>query len=266
MTAIVKVSLEALFEEIKRESGLQAVSTIETKTRAETPHFMEATWIVRFDLGETLPRAIQLFGFRCLTKHLKDKASIVQCNRCHMWHNARACNRPPRCKLCGSTGHSSHDHPEEVFPKCIHCHGPLAADFAGCLLRKSKDQSFSKSQMIVIRQSSSAARMMFEVSLKAKAATTKTASAVAALTTTSPDPTEACPEAPATSVSQSDQIEVDVPRPSTPISSAPQGSAVTPTNTAPFAAESTRPRQSRTRVFLEGAPSGSVRNLTTVFA
>ncbi|KAI0991258.1 hypothetical protein K3495_g16929, partial [Podosphaera aphanis] len=46
MTAIVKVSPEALVEEIKRESGLQAVSAIETKTSAETPHSTEATWIV----------------------------------------------------------------------------------------------------------------------------------------------------------------------------------------------------------------------------
>ena len=81
-----------------------------------------------------------------------------------MWHNARSCARPPRCRLCGSTQHTEEWHsnrcntpaPHICPPRCIHCHGPYPADHADCPLRRRAGNFPTKLQKSEIRSTGSA--------------------------------------------------------------------------------------------------------------
>lgn len=240
-----EVSPEMLISELEQALGHQASMAQQTKSSLEPTHSNDTTWIVRFH-AETpkLPRGTQLFGFWTTLSLLKERVAVVQCERCHMWHNGRMYNRPLRCKQYGSTEHASHNHPAHVVPKCIQCHGPHSADYEGCLLRKKKDRTFTKAQQAAIRHSGAASRLMFESSLKAKINADNAAAAaatVAAGAKTSPEPRT---------------VDTDmVDEPTTPKASAAQ--------TAPF---STPPRvtdsvvaSTRTRDFFSPEPASPSR-------
>jgi hypothetical protein len=166
--ALVPVDSEAVAQAVTDEIGLSPISVTQTSYSATNDHLPYSSWFVNFPEGTTtpIPRHLRLFGVTTTTRPLAQKTTVVQCNRCWMWHNSRSCARPPRCRLCGSTEHSEENHanrcsapsPHQCPPRCHHCHGPHPADHPECLLRPSKaTASYTKTQKSEIRKSCSAA-------------------------------------------------------------------------------------------------------------
>lgn len=146
---------QAIFE---ATNTLPALAS-QTKGSLESEHEHITSWIIRIPSElPTLPRGFNIFGVRVSAKVLPQRVTIAQCSKCLQWHNSRACNRQNRCVLCGSTEHTHDNHPQHLVPRCIHCHGPHAADFAECLLRPKANTKLSKAQKAEIRRASAATR------------------------------------------------------------------------------------------------------------
>ncbi|KAI0994787.1 hypothetical protein K3495_g13395 [Podosphaera aphanis] len=160
------ITAENVCSKLKEEKGLTPVAAFETRTSLDSPHSYTARYIVRFPLDTILPQKFQLFGVEVISRRLSKKASIIQYGRCFQWHNERICSRALRCRLCGSTEHVEENHspcgphPHPCPARCIHCHGPHAADATECPLRPRRNGNrLTKEQVAHIRQSSAAARM-----------------------------------------------------------------------------------------------------------
>jgi hypothetical protein len=166
--SLVLVDSEAVASAVTDTTGLTPISVTQTLSSVNNPHAPYSSWFVNFPEGTTttLPRQLRLFGATASTRLLARKTTVIQCNRCWMWHNPRSCARPPRCRLCGSTEHPeeghgnrcSAPHPHQCPPRCFHCHGPHPADHPECLLRPSKSNTaYTKAQKSEIRKSCSVA-------------------------------------------------------------------------------------------------------------
>jgi hypothetical protein len=166
--SLVLVDSKAVASAVTDATGLTPISVTETSFSASNPHLAHSSWFVNFSEGTKtpLPHQLRLFGAVASARLMARKTTVIQCNRCWMWHNSRSCARPPRCRLCGSTEHpeQSHSnrcsapHPHQCPPRCLHCHGPHPADHPDCLLRPSKlNTAYTKAQKSEIRKSCSAA-------------------------------------------------------------------------------------------------------------
>lgn len=163
----VDITAEMLSTAIKEASGMAPAATTQTPASAAAPQDYSSSWITRLPSNSPkLARSIILFGMQASTKLLPPRTTIIQCRRCFLWHNDRACARAVRCRLCGSTEHTEPDHPtcnnsvHDCPPRCIHCHGPHPADAAECLLRpNSKGTKLTKQQTSYVRQTCGAARL-----------------------------------------------------------------------------------------------------------
>jgi hypothetical protein len=163
---LVPVHAQAVVKEVTEATGIPPVAAVETRFSASNPALPFTSWFVNFPEGTTatIPRQLRLFGASTTARHLPRKTSVVQCTRCWMWHNARSCARPPRCRQCGSTEHQEGHHPNRCDaapphlcpPRCLHCHGPHPADAADCLLRPKAGRSFTKLQKSEVRSTGSA--------------------------------------------------------------------------------------------------------------
>ena len=163
---LVPVHAQAVIQEVAEATGLSPVAAVETKYSTTNLALPFTSWFINFPEGitATIPRQLRLFGTSATARYLPRKTSVVQCTRCWMWHNARSCARPPRCRQCGSTEHQEERHhnrcdatsPHLCPPRCLHCHGPHPADYAECLLRPKAGKSFTKLQKSEVRSTSSA--------------------------------------------------------------------------------------------------------------
>ncbi|KAJ5946737.1 hypothetical protein N7454_003576 [Penicillium verhagenii] len=164
--SMVPVNPEILSSEITEMTGHNPVSITETAISAANTNTISSSWFINFPEGSkaNLPVRLSLFGMITNAQPLVRKTRVVQCNRCWKWHNARACARQPRCRLCGSTQHTEENHsnrcstqsPHTCPPRCLHCHGPHPADYEQCLLRPSKTGSrCTKAQQAEIRKTCS---------------------------------------------------------------------------------------------------------------
>ena len=142
------VTPEMLAEAIAEVIGAVPALVNQTKASTSAPFDHSTSWIIRLPHKTgPLPRSMLVFGVRIAVKLLPQRVNIIQCPRCFQWHNERACARTARCKLCGSTGHTSASHPKcngtthTCIARCIHCHGPYAADSLECLLRPQANRA-----------------------------------------------------------------------------------------------------------------------------
>jgi hypothetical protein len=165
--SLVPVDSQLIIQAVAEATMITPVSATETTYSVSNPHLHCSSWFVNFPEGTTtaIPRQLRIFGITATTRFLPRKTTVVQCNRCWMWHNARSCARPPRCRLCGSTQHLEERHnnfcsspePHLCPPRCFHCHGPHPADDANCLLRPTPAKNtFTKLQKSEIRKTYSA--------------------------------------------------------------------------------------------------------------
>ena len=164
---LISVDSKAMSCAVAEATGFNPISVTETTASTSNSTSPSSSWFVNFPEGvnASLPRQLRLFGTVTNARLLAKKTTIIQCNKCWKWHNARSCARPPRCRLCGSTEHLEEGHsnrcvvpnPHQCPPRCLHCHGPHPADHSDCLLRPSKARAvLSKSQISEIRRSCSA--------------------------------------------------------------------------------------------------------------
>jgi hypothetical protein len=163
---LVPVDSNSVAQAVHEATGLTPAAVTETTYSVSNPTLPYSCWFVNFPEGTpaTLPRQIRLFGTVATATFLPRKTAIVQCNRCWMWHNARSCSRPPRCRLCGSTEHPEGAHsnrcnapsPHLCPPRCLHCHGPHPADATDCPLRLRPGSAPTKLQRSEIRSSCAA--------------------------------------------------------------------------------------------------------------
>jgi hypothetical protein len=161
--SLVPVDRLAVAQAVLEATGLTPVSVTETTFSISNPTLPYSCWFANFAEGTptTVPRQLRLFGTVATATHLPRKSAIVQCSRCWMWHNARSCARPPKCRLCGSTEHSEEGHsnrcdtpsPHICPPRCLHCLGPHPADSTDCLLRRRPGNAPTKLQRAEIRAS-----------------------------------------------------------------------------------------------------------------
>ena len=164
------VDASSLAIAIVEATGLTPVSITQTKASESNDDIFPTSWFVNFPESSkaSLPPRIQLLGALVSTKFLDRKVNTIQCTNCYHWHNTRVCSRSERCRLCGSTKHSEADHPAKcggnhphTCPhRCLHCHGPHAADDEECPLRPSSGRlTLNKTQTSEIRSASSTARL-----------------------------------------------------------------------------------------------------------
>jgi hypothetical protein len=184
------ITPEILLSALAEATRATPAAASQTASSAASPHDYSSSWIVRFPSDiSSLPRSLLLFGARTTMRLLPAKTTTIQCSRCFQWHNERSCARPARCRLCGSTEHSEADHPicsstpHDCPPRCLHCHGPHAADSLECLLRpRPNAPPLSKTQKSQIRQTCAEAslRIRSSAGCSLKTATaTETAIAIA---------------------------------------------------------------------------------------
>ena len=194
---LVPVDSHAVAQAVLEATKLSPASVTETTYSVTNPTLPYSCWFVNFPEGTpaAIPRQLRLFGTVATTAYLPRKTTIVQCSRCWMWHNARSCARPPRCRLCGSTEHSEEGHsnrcnspsPHLCPPRCVHCHGPHPADCTDCPLRARTGNAPTKLQRSEIRSSCSAKQLR----TRAKAGCTYTPidqMAIDSTITTAPSP------------------------------------------------------------------------------
>ena len=187
------ITPEILLTALAEATGSTPAAASQTASSIASPHDYSSSWIARYPSDTPpLPRSLLLFGARTTIRLLPAKTTTIQCSRCFQWHNERSCARPARCRLCGSTEHSEADHPicsstpHDCPPRCLHCHGPHAADSLECLLRpRPKAPPLSKTQKSQIRQTSAEARLR----IRSSAGCTLTAATESATTTDSMDHT-----------------------------------------------------------------------------
>lgn len=161
--SILPVDPAILSAEITEQTGHRPLSVSETAASAANTNSLSSSWFINFseDSKISLPTRLRLFGTVTNARFLTRKITIIQCNRCWKWHNARSCARPPRCRLCGSSEHTEEGHinncstpnPHSCPPRCFHCHGPHPADFSECLLRPKAGITRTKAQRAEIRKS-----------------------------------------------------------------------------------------------------------------
>ena len=161
---LVPVDAQAIAQAVLEATKLAPTSVTETTYSVSNPTLPYSCWFVNFPEGTppTISRQLRLFGTVATATFLPKRTAIVQCNRCWMWHNARSCARPPRCRLCGSTQHLEDKHsnrcnappPHTCPPRCMHCRGPHAVDSTDCPLRpKQARNTLTKLQKAEIRSS-----------------------------------------------------------------------------------------------------------------
>lgn len=166
-TTTSPITSEILLLALAEATGATPAAASQTSSSIANSHDYSSSWIVRYPNDTpSLPRSLLLFGARTTIRFLPAKITIIQCSRCFQWHNGRSCARPARCRLCGSTEHSEADHPNcsptphDCPSRCLHCHGPHAADSLECLLRpQPKAAPLSKAQKSQIRQTCAEARL-----------------------------------------------------------------------------------------------------------
>lgn len=159
---LLTVDSQAMAQAVLEATTLSPASVTETTHSISNPTLPYSSWFVNFPEGTlaTIPRQLHLFGTVATAVYLPRKTTTIQCNRCWMWHNARSCARPPKCRLCGSTQHTEENHsnrcdtpsPHSCPPRCAHCHGPHPADSTDCLLRLKAGVAFTKRQKAEIRR------------------------------------------------------------------------------------------------------------------
>jgi hypothetical protein len=151
---LVPVDSHAVAQAVLEATKLSPASVTETTYSVTNPTLPYSCWFVNFPEGTpaAIPRQLRLFGTVATTAYLPRKTIIVQCSCFWMWHNARSCARPPRCRLCGSTEHSEEGHSNRcnfpsphLCPRCLYCHGPHPADCTDCPLRARTGNSVGSS-------------------------------------------------------------------------------------------------------------------------
>jgi hypothetical protein len=160
--SMIPVDPTILSAEITEKTGHRPISVSETTASAANANSLSSSWFINFseDSKASLSTRLYLFGTITNARFLTRKITIIQCNRCWKWHNARSCARSPRCRLCGSSEHTEEEHnncsapdPHRCPPRCLHCHGPHPADSPECLLRPKAGITRTKAQRAEIRRS-----------------------------------------------------------------------------------------------------------------
>ncbi|KAI0996381.1 hypothetical protein K3495_g11799 [Podosphaera aphanis] len=163
------VTSAAMEEALTAAAGVAPVAITPSRENELNPSSSSTAWIVRFpESHRRLSRILYLFGCRTTTRILPRRFSVMQCTRCWLWHNARTCVSPPKCRLCGPSQHLENEHGnlcgangQHTCPnRCIHCHGPHPADDTNCELRPTTSgPPKSKAQVSAIRHINSEARI-----------------------------------------------------------------------------------------------------------
>src|ERR1700726_2099779 len=161
------VTEHILSEAIRDETNQQSVRIVQA-TRSINSMLFNTTWFASFQTTKhtSIPRTLRILGTTVSTAVTISKPKIIQCSKCYLWHNARSCSRPQRCRICGSANHSEAEHvtrcttaqPHTCPARCLHCSGPHAADDLNCPLRPSSKEPATKTQRLAITASSSADR------------------------------------------------------------------------------------------------------------
>ncbi len=164
-----QVNPSLLSTAIYETTGITPTRVTETPASSNNPGAFSTSWFVNFpeESKVTLPRQLRILGAAASTRLLHAKVNAIQCGRCQNWHNIRSCARPPRCRLCGSTEHTEEGHTNHCNTpgshtcpsRCVHCHGPHAADSPECLLRPNPNTPRTKAQIAEIRKTCSATRL-----------------------------------------------------------------------------------------------------------
>lgn len=172
---LIPVTTTALSDALTAAIGTTSISVKPSQENDINPHTSSTSWIVRFsEAPENLPRVLFLFGCRTVTRELPRRRATIQCSRCWLWHNSRTCASSPKCRLCDSLLHTEIDHTNLCSaeaghvcpPRCIHCHGPHAADYSNCdLYPKPSGPPKTKSQVSAIRRINAEARMRQQAEL-----------------------------------------------------------------------------------------------------
>jgi hypothetical protein len=161
------VTADILSEAVRDYTGKQSVKATETRKSLEEGLFSTA-WVVSFGTEghQPLPQSLRILGTTVRVHLLKNRTRVLQCTKCYNWHNPRTCNRPQRCRLCGSTQHLEENHstqcgtakPHNCPYRCCHCGGAHSADDRKCQLRPVASKAITKPQKIAIQQLSKAER------------------------------------------------------------------------------------------------------------
>ncbi|EED14697.1 polymerase, putative [Talaromyces stipitatus ATCC 10500] len=160
--SMIPVDPATLSTEIAEQTGYRPISVSETTASAANVNSPSSSWFINFseDSKASLSTWLRLFGTITNARFLTRKVTIIQCNRCWKWHNARSCARSPRCRLCGLSEHIEEEHnnscstpnPYCYPPRCFYCHGPHPADFTDCPLRPKAGTTRTKAQRAEIRK------------------------------------------------------------------------------------------------------------------
>ena len=106
---------------------------------------------------KVINRPFQLFGESAPSRPARSKAGPVQCERCHAYHDTRACRSAARCVNCGS---QKENHPCRV--QCTNCLGPHPADYPQCPARPVRaGGSFTKLPKASLEEIRKAGQMAF---------------------------------------------------------------------------------------------------------
>ena len=162
----IPVSSDLILEAINDFTNQQAIQAVESSQSVKSGHY-DTTWFLSFPTHQhtALPKNLRILGTTVTASLIVLKPKITQCSRCFRWHNTRACSRPERCRICGTTehteeGHSTKCNTAHTCPaRCLHCGGPYPADDPRCPLRLTHRGPKSKSEQQAIRKTSKEARV-----------------------------------------------------------------------------------------------------------
>lgn len=91
----VDTTVQAVVEALVIATGHTPTAVVQPRRSTEDIHSTSTTWILRYGRSvNSLPQSPIFFGTRTSIKALKDKSKTIQCGRCLLWHNERACMCP----------------------------------------------------------------------------------------------------------------------------------------------------------------------------
>lgn len=165
--SINTVSKDILYEAIKDSTTLDLIQAVESRMSIDSG-LHNTTWFISFKTENhtsTLPKTLRILGTTVYSTLIVSKPKTIQCTRCFQWHNTRACSRPERCRICGTTKHTEKDHSTKCNTahtcpaRCLHCGGPHPADDPHCLLRLTYKGPKTKSEKQAIQKTSKQTRI-----------------------------------------------------------------------------------------------------------